>query len=64
VLIGGVPLFFALWGIPFILVGSHLIFGRFLVDAKQRAKTTYGLTGERVVIVSGCSPARSSHSSS
>jgi hypothetical protein len=53
VLIGGAPFFFALWGLPFLLVGSHRIFGRFLIDAKQRAKTTYGLTSERIVIVSG-----------
>lgn len=49
----GAPFFFALFGIPFVLVGLHFIFGRFLVDMKQREKTAYGLTNERILIISG-----------
>ena len=49
------PLFFVLWGIPFVAIGLHFILGRFLVDARQRANTSYGLTNQRVIMVSGIS---------
>jgi len=49
----GAPLIMMLWGIPFILVGMYFVFGRFIVDALSRAKTFYGVTNERVIIVSG-----------
>ena len=49
----GGPFFFTLFGTPFVVMGLYLIIGRFIVESKQRAKTFYGLSNERVIIASG-----------
>jgi len=47
------PMFFRLFGLPFLAVGAYITVGRFWVDARRRARTSYGVTTERVLIASG-----------
>lgn len=42
---------FAVFGIPFVLVGLYLTLGRFYVDARRRRTIVYGLTDRRIIIV-------------
>jgi hypothetical protein len=49
----GAPFFFKLWGVPFVLVGVYIVLGRFFVDARQRRRTFYGVSNQRVIIVAG-----------
>ena len=46
-------IYFAMFGIPFVVIGLILVFGRFIIDAKQRENTFYGLTEDRIIIKSG-----------
>ncbi|MGC1869627.1 MAG: hypothetical protein WA700_01605 [Acidobacteriaceae bacterium] len=43
--------FMSLWGIPFVLVGQYLIWGRFLYVAWRKARTFYGVTNKRVLVL-------------
>jgi hypothetical protein len=52
VILEGAPWFFALWGVPFVLVGFYIVVGRFFWDARRRSRTFYGLTDQRAIIVS------------
>lgn len=53
VVAAGASLIFIIWGIPFVLVGLYITVGRFFVDARMREKTFYGLTDQRIIILSG-----------
>lgn len=49
----GAPFFSMVWGIPFVCLGLFFVFGRFFLDAHIRAGTTYAVTTERILILSG-----------
>ena len=49
----GTPSFFNIVGVVGLVYASYWVIGRFFVDAWQRAKMFYGVTNERVIIVSG-----------
>jgi hypothetical protein len=44
---------FALFGIPFAIMGIYLVAGRFYLDARKRKNTIYGITNKRIIIKSG-----------
>src|SRR5512145_1037279 len=46
------PILFKLLGLPFFVVALYLLFGRFILDAKRRSDTSYGITNERIIIIS------------
>lgn len=47
------PGFFVLWGIPFVLVGQYLIWGRFIYKRWDRQRTIYAVTNQRVLTLRG-----------
>src|SRR4051812_33856940 len=45
--------FFILWGIPFVAIGLYMIFGRFILKARRKRETAYGLTDQRALVAVG-----------
>ncbi|HVJ06720.1 MAG TPA: hypothetical protein VM578_13680 [Candidatus Saccharimonadales bacterium] len=45
------PWFFVLWGIPFVVIGQYIVWGRFLVTAWKKQRTFYALTDYRALVV-------------
>lgn len=48
---GPAPTLFAIWGIPFVLFGQYIIWGRFLYKTYKNRRTFYALTNQRALIV-------------
>jgi hypothetical protein len=44
-------LFGMIWGIPFVVVGQYLIWGRFVYTAWLKRRTHYAVTNRRVVVI-------------
>lgn len=52
ILTSDTPFLFKFFGLPFVVVGLYMLFGRFILDAKRRSATYYGITNERIIIIS------------
>jgi hypothetical protein len=43
--------FFALWGIPFVILGLYFMIGRFVYKRARKRKTYYAVTNKRVLVL-------------
>ena len=48
---GGSSLFMSLWGLPFVLIGQYLLWGRYVYDGWLKRRTYYGVTSRRILTV-------------
>lgn len=46
----GAPVFFRIWGLPFLFAGAYLLVGRFLVKKRRKQRTEYALTATRAIV--------------
>ncbi len=46
----GAPIYFLLFGAPFVIIGLYFILGRFVVDNYLRKHITYGVSDKRIII--------------
>lgn len=44
-------IFGMIWGIPFVIIGQYLIWGRFFYTAWKKKRTHYAVTSRRVMVV-------------
>ena len=50
--------FMPLWGLPFLIAGVYLIFGRFFHDAAIRKRLFYAVTDQRILVLRGSNSAK------
>jgi hypothetical protein len=43
--------FMILWGVPFVAIGIWMLVGRLFYDAWRRSRTIYGVTSDRVLLI-------------
>jgi hypothetical protein len=48
---GHAPWFMVPWGIPFVVIGQYMVWGRFFYDAWLKRRTYYAITNRRVVVL-------------
>lgn len=48
-IVSGAPVFFCLFGLPFVCVGLYMLVGRFFHTAWLRKRTAYVITNKRVI---------------
>ncbi|MDQ2739354.1 MAG: hypothetical protein M3Y35_12250 [Actinomycetota bacterium] len=50
---GHAPVFFRIWGVPFLVVGIYVVVGRFYVKRNQKQRLEYALTADRAIVCDG-----------